>query len=148
MNAFKIFPLLHPLSITLRTLLSTSGERAYLEVIFQGVLFYYHPVKQSVTGTAKQHPNHFHCKVTLGRYIWWMLTFKGWLTQTVPWLKRERKSLMSSTISSLFRGLGQIRSLSREHLGIPWWFSGKESPCQCKRHRFNIWSRKIPRALQ
>ena len=28
--------------------------------------------------------------------------------------------------------------------GLPWWFSGKESACQCRRHRFDPWSRKIP----
>ena len=32
--------------------------------------------------------------------------------------------------------------------GLPWWFSGKESACQCRRHRFNLWSRKIPRAKE
>ena len=26
----------------------------------------------------------------------------------------------------------------------PWWFSGKESTCQCKRHGFNPWDGKIP----
>ena len=25
-----------------------------------------------------------------------------------------------------------------------WWLSGKESACQCRRHKFNPWSRKIP----
>ena len=35
--------------------------------------------------------------------------------------------------------------LSNEYtLTLPWWFSGKESACQCRRHRFNPWSRKIP----
>ena len=29
-------------------------------------------------------------------------------------------------------------------LGLPWWLRGKES-CQCGRHRFNLWIRKIPR---
>ena len=29
-------------------------------------------------------------------------------------------------------------------LGLPWWLSGKESACQCRRHRFNPWVRKIP----
>ena len=24
--------------------------------------------------------------------------------------------------------------------GLPWWFSGKESTCQCRGHRFNPWS--------
>ena len=29
---------------------------------------------------------------------------------------------------------------------LPWWLSSKESACQCRRHRFNPWSGKIPRA--
>ena len=32
--------------------------------------------------------------------------------------------------------------------GLPWWLSGKESTCQCKGHRFNRCSRKIPHALR
>ena len=28
--------------------------------------------------------------------------------------------------------------------GFPWWLSGKESSCQCKRHEFDPWVRKIP----
>ena len=36
---------------------------------------------------------------------------------------------------------GQIR-------GLPWWLSGKESACQCKGHRFDPWSRKIPHASE
>ena len=27
----------------------------------------------------------------------------------------------------------------------PWWFSGKESSCQCRRPKFDPWARKIPR---
>ena len=29
-------------------------------------------------------------------------------------------------------------------MGLPRWCSGKESTCQCRRHRFNPWIRKIP----
>ena len=29
-------------------------------------------------------------------------------------------------------------------LGLPWWLSDKESACQCRRHRFDPWVRKIP----
>ena len=32
--------------------------------------------------------------------------------------------------------------------GLPWWLSGKESACQCGRHGFNPWSRKIPHAME
>ena len=28
-------------------------------------------------------------------------------------------------------------------MGLPWWLSGKESICQCRRHGFNPWSRNI-----
>ena len=28
--------------------------------------------------------------------------------------------------------------------GLPRWFTGKESTCQCRRHGFNPWIRKIP----
>ena len=28
--------------------------------------------------------------------------------------------------------------------GLPWWLSGKESACQCRRCRFNSWVGKIP----
>ena len=29
-------------------------------------------------------------------------------------------------------------------MGFPWWLSGKESACQCRRRWFNSWVRKIP----
>ena len=32
------------------------------------------------------------------------------------------------------------------HIGLPWQLSGKESACQCRRHRFNPRSGKIPHA--
>ena len=33
-------------------------------------------------------------------------------------------------------------------LGLPWWLSGKESACQCRKHRFISWSKKIPAAAE
>ena len=32
-------------------------------------------------------------------------------------------------------------------IGLPWWLSGKESTCQCRRHGFDPWSEKIPHTL-
>ena len=32
--------------------------------------------------------------------------------------------------------------------GLPWWHRGEESACQCRRHRFSLWSRKIPQASE
>ena len=31
---------------------------------------------------------------------------------------------------------------------LPWWLSGKESTCQCSRHKFYAWSGKIPPASE
>ena len=38
-----------------------------------------------------------------------------------------------------------ITGPGKRKLGLPWWFSGKEFACQCRRHRFDSWVRKIPR---
>ena len=32
--------------------------------------------------------------------------------------------------------------------GLPWWLSGKESACQCRRHEFNPQSEKIPHVME
>jgi len=36
------------------------------------------------------------------------------------------------------------REFPRCSILIVWWLSGKESTCQCRRHRFGPWVRKIP----
>ena len=36
----------------------------------------------------------------------------------------------------------------KEMVGLPWWLSGKESACQCRRHGFNPWSGKTPHATE
>ena len=33
-------------------------------------------------------------------------------------------------------------------IGLPWRLSGKESACQCRRHRFDPWSWKIPHVAE
>ena len=33
---------------------------------------------------------------------------------------------------------------TEEYIGLPWWLSDKESACQCRRHGFDPWIRKIP----
>ena len=41
-------------------------------------------------------------------------------------------------------GAGSGRGLSLSHYGFPWWLSGKESNCQCRRCGFSPWVGKIP----
>ena len=35
-------------------------------------------------------------------------------------------------------------TMATEELGLPWWFSGRESACQCRRRGRDLWVRKIP----
>ena len=32
--------------------------------------------------------------------------------------------------------------------GLPWWLSGIESACPCRRHKFDSWSEKIPHDME
>ena len=32
--------------------------------------------------------------------------------------------------------------------GLPWWYSGEESECQCRRHSLDPWSGNIPHATR
>ena len=34
-------------------------------------------------------------------------------------------------------------TLVKDRSGLPWWLSGKKSACQCRRHGFDSWVRKI-----
>ena len=36
----------------------------------------------------------------------------------------------------------------QEKQGLPWWRSGWESACQCRGHRFEPWSGRIPHAVE
>jgi len=37
---------------------------------------------------------------------------------------------------------------ANKHGRLSWWLSGKESTCQCRRHRSNSYSGKIPHAME
>ena len=41
---------------------------------------------------------------------------------------------MKNNISKIYRAMH----------GLPWWLSGKQFTCQCRRHRFDPWVRKMP----
>ena len=40
------------------------------------------------------------------------------------------------------------RTQLKESPGHPWWCSGLKCTCQCRRHGFNLWSGKIPHAME
>ena len=46
----------------------------------------------------------------------------------------------------LYNPFSEKYILENIFLSFPWWFSGKESACQCRRHGFYPLLRKIPHA--
>ena len=73
----------------------------------------------------------------------------NWLIRTAF---QDRKSYVRETSGSGNkieqdmdnREKGKRKSREKEKRGrLPWWLSGKESACQCKRHVFDSWSKKI-----
>ena len=50
---------------------------------------------------------------------------------------------MSMTVKNV-----KFATLTLKSVGFPWWHSGLESACQCKGHRFDLWSRRIPQAVE
>ena len=67
----------------------------------------------------------------LGNYIF-LQTQYG---KTSPKEDRSRTTVLSINIHN---------PLQRAPCGLPWWSSGWESTLQCRGHRFDPWSRKIP----
>lgn len=42
----------------------------------------------------------------------------------------------------------RLVTVGTESFGLPWWLTGRESTCQCRRHKFDPWSGKILRATE
>ena len=75
-------------------------------------------------------------------YILPLLVAPGWKIMFIPECR-----LYSESAAPLAPRPSPKRS-SRTHfyqapIGLPRWFHGKESTCQCRRHRFNPWVKKI-----
>ena len=55
-------------------------------------------------------------------------------------LRQKHLDSMNLNLISFYH----INTLLNTSEGLPRWLSGKESSCQRRRHRFNLWVRKIP----
>ena len=55
--------------------------------------------------------------------------------------------LLISNYASLKPSYSVIKKTNKKN-ELPWWLSGEESTCQCRRHGFDPWSRKISHAVR
>ena len=71
----------------------------------------------------------------------WEKETLAWQAVFRYWKKWEEFSIWSSL---QVENKPQRQSIGLESdNGLPWWFSSKESACQCRRHGFDLWVRKI-----
>jgi len=42
----------------------------------------------------------------------------------------------------------RLKQIKNTRSGLPWWLTGEESTCRCRRHELAPWSRKIPHAAE
>ena len=77
-------------------------------------------------------------RIPMDRGAWWAIVHR--VTKSQTWLSNYTQRIITEKIIFMHNGI--IERL----LGLPWWLSGKEFACQCRRHGFNLWSGKIPHA--
>ena len=58
------------------------------------------------------------------------------------WGKRKEKVKNIQSLSSIYRILFLTKIKQNEGEGFPWWSSGKEFTCQCRKYRFDPRSRR------
>ena len=79
----------------------------------------------------------------------WFSKFNGILSKIIPmtYFKTWYLYIFNLSMLEYCTSVHLFISLRFYHFyhGIPRWLSGKESACQCRRYRFDPWSRKIPR---
>ena len=47
------------------------------------------------------------------------------------------REISHNMVRKLKQFCAEVIVTKKQVLGLPWWFSGKEFACQCRRHRFN-----------
>ena len=79
----------------------------------------------------------------------------GWIASSTQWkwVWENSRGWWWIGRTSLLQFMGSQRvghdwaielNWTEEYIGLPWWLSDKESACQCRRHGFDPWIRKIP----
>ena len=77
-----------------------------------------------------------------------IFAFQKFLSWVMSWLfvfflKMLISSIFSKLLLAYFIFLW-FKIPHRAYIGLSYCLSGKESSCQCRRHRFDLWVRKVP----
>ena len=89
------------------------------------------------------HKQHFGLQALIHCTI--ILNCKHYICKALYSQWHSQKRCSNKKISQI---IGLNCKLRITGLGLPWWRSGWESACQCRGHRFEPWSGKIPHAAE
>ena len=70
------------------------------------------------------------------------------MNHSTPGLPVHHQLIAGSFFFSFFLSFICLTSCQTLFWGLPWWLSGKESTCECRRHGFDPWSRMIPHVAE
>ena len=73
----------------------------------------------------------------------WNTTLDFQYSKILSWIIREMQIKLEWSTTSNQSEWPLFKSWQ---IGLPWWYSGWETTCQCRGFRFEPWSRKIPHA--
>ena len=76
--------------------------------------------------------------------------FTSWATRGAASIHKEKENISHCHVGFImYVDVIHTRTTTKTMLvsGLPWWSSGKEPTCQCRRHGFYPWSGKIPHAM-
>ena len=91
---------------------------------------------------------HKHVSSTC-KYHAWSLVLSDALNESVLVGRQSHMLSLHDPCSMFWRNHSEVHSLQKLQVwGLPWWLSGKEPSCQCRRHRFESWSGKTPHATK
>ena len=72
----------------------------------------------------------------------------SWQPAPIFWKSRgfsaRRRGWLSALLTISYKKKTGKLDMRAPAVGLPWWISGNESTCQCRRPRFDPWVRKIP----
>ena len=127
---------------------------------YKGPQFYtFNPSLKQIQARASSEPLQIKLSVCAGKQSWscWhhrnhpsLRIHQGSpnpLRNWVGWEWTKTKTVCLSQLPFLCKSkwdISRILIIVR----LPWWLSGKESACQCRRHGFGLWSGRIPHATE
>ena len=62
--------------------------------------------------------------------------------------KKTKHNILCMAVQTAQKTLQDVTKDKSTNVGLPWWRSGWESACQCRRHGFEPWSGRIPHAAE